>query len=387
MKHKIKNIIFDYNLVNIFSILCVICRVFKVKENKIVFSNFNGKGYGDSPKYIAEALIKKKDNCDMIWILEKNVSSENIPSNIRIVKKYSLRYFYELTTAKFWVANNRFPTFIRKRKQQIYIQTWHGGLALKKIEYDASDKLSKYYSRVIENDNLKIDYLLSNSIFCTNMYRNAFKYNGKILEIGTPRNDILVNKDMELKSKVVKKCNIDYNSKILLYAPTFRKSYVKNPYDIDFVKLKKILEKNGEKWEILVRLHPNVKCIKEKMKNLKSCIDVTNYDDIQELILACDMLITDYSSTMFEAMIANKSVFLYANDIENYVEERGFYFNFNELPFALAQSNEQLFNIINKFDFSDIESDYKNFKDKVGLKEEGKACETIIKIIEENMRK
>lgn len=376
----LKKIIVKLNLINILSIPMYICRIFKINNKKIVFVNFSGKGFGDSPKYICNELLKNNDGYDIIWVV-KNKKNENFPHKIRTVKIYSLKYFYDLATAKVWVNNSRFPLFVKKRKNQYYIQTWHGGLALKKIEYDAEEKLSEYYKKVMKKDNRQIDLMVSNSSFCTKMYRNGFKYYGEILECGSPRNDILINAKKSISEKVKQKYNIK-NEKIILYAPTFRKDYSKNPYDIDFINLEKKLKiKTNKKWKILIKLHPRIADISQKFITANNVINASEYDDIQELIIACDLLITDYSSTMFEAMIANKPVILYANDISDYNEERGMYFNFNELPFPLSENNKELDSIIENFNEKEIDDNYLLFKEKIGLHENGHASEEVCKRI------
>ena len=337
----IKKIIVRLNLLKIISLVLYIFRIFPIKKNKVCFINFSGKGYGDNPKYITEEILKENEDIEIVWFV-KNIEKvkKEFPSRVRLVKIFSLRYLYELETAKVWVNNSRFDQFVIKRKGQYYIQTWHGGLALKKIEYDASDKMSEYYHKVMKNDNNLMDVMISNSKFCTEVYRRAFRFKGDIKEYGTPRNDFLLQKHDDTITKIRNFFDIKEDNKILLYAPTFRDKYLKNPYDIDFERVKKELEdKTKQKWKIIVKLHPRIENPEDLIKFNDDIINATKYPDVQELIYSCDLLITDYSSTMFESLIANKSVILYANDIENYINERGFYFTFEELPFLLSNNN------------------------------------------------
>lgn len=365
----------------VLSIFYMLFWLFKIEPKSIVCMNFSGKGYGDSPKYIAEKILTNSPEYKIYWVYSKMMKSDDqFPERIITIKKNSLKYFYCLATSKYWISNNRMNIFIRKRKKQIYIQTWHGGLALKKIEYDAQDKLSRLYTEVMKVDNNKIDYLISNSDFCTKMYRNAFKYKGKILEIGTPRNDILIMNNEEVIEKVRKYYRLK-DEKILLYVPTFRNSYDKNPYDINFKLLKNELEKNGEKWKIIIRLHPKINNPQELINDFNSFINGGEYPDIQELICATNLIITDYSSTMFEGMIANKPVILYANDIDLYMNERGYYFSFEELPFEIATTNNELIKVISAEKFTNFSKKYAEFSKNVGLKEYGKASEYIADLI------
>ena len=319
----IKKIIVRLNLLKIISLVLYIFRIFPIKKNKVCFINFSGKGYGDNPKYITEEILKENEDIEIVWFV-KNIEKvkKEFPSRVRLVKIFSLRYLYELATAKVWVNNSRFDQFVIKRKGQYYIQTWHGGLALKKIEYDAADKMSEYYHKVMKNDNNLMDVMISNSKFCTEVYRRAFRFKGDIKEYGTPRNDFLLQKHDDTITKIRNFFDIKEDNKILLYAPTFRDKYLKNPYDIDFERVKKELEdKTKQKWKIIVKLHPRIENPEDLIKFNDDIINATKYPDVQELIYSCDLLITDYSSTMFESLIANKSVILYANDIENYIND------------------------------------------------------------------
>lgn len=361
-------------------LLFYIFRIFKIDEKKIICNNFDGKGYGDSPKYIVEELLKNNHDFKIVWVVKS--MKLDMPSNIKQIKIYSIKWIYELATSKFWINNGRFPYYVRKRKKQYYIQTWHGGLALKKIEYDAEENITDTYKKMMINDNRMIDLMISNSDFCTKMYRTAFKYNGEIIQIGTPRNDVLINERDNIREKIRKKLNIKNNEKILLYAPTFREDYSNKPYDINFDILKECLEeKTNYEWKIFIKLHPKIKEPKKYIKIDKDLKNVSDYSDMQELICACDLLITDYSSTMFEALIADKPVILYMKDIEKYANERGYYFQFDKLPFKISRNNKELLSIINNNSFDALKKEYENFCTNVGLNESGNASNCIVKII------
>lgn len=374
--------IFNSCLIYLTIIPILMFRVFKIRNNRILLSNFFGKGYGDSPKYIAEVLKSKK--YELIWIY-RGKNKPNLPKHIIPVKIYTLKYYYYVATAKFWILNTRTPIYFIKRRQQIYIQTWHGCLAFKKIEFDVEDKLSKNYIRHAKYDTSITDLMVSNSTFCDNMYRKAFKYNGKIIKAGTPRNDILVSCENNKYSDKIKKIyNIPRKNKILLYAPTFRKNNNKNAYDIDFDRLKESLNTTSyNKISILTRMHPGIKNPENLLKNTKDTINANDYDDIQELIAGSDIVITDYSSIMFEAMIGRKIVILYVNDIEEYNMDRGSYFNIKDLPFVICENNQQLANRAKNIDKLNYKQDYTKFEEKLGTIETGESSLAIKKYIDE----
>lgn len=381
MTKIIKKIILKSKILGIFSLFFYFFRIFGIKKNKIVCISFNGKYYTDNPKYIIDELISQyPQKYDIVWLV-KEVNKEKQNNGIRQVKINTLKGIYEMVTAKIWISNGRMEFFVRKRKKQYYIQTWHGSLALKKIEYAVLDKLPEHYKQVMKNDTNMTDIMISNSTFCTTMYKKDFLYNGNILEIGSPRNDIFINKTLDSNS-ILDEIHISNDDKILLYAPTFRNSYEDNPYDIDFIKLKEKLDNiTKENWKILIKMHPNVKKYDYLIDFNENVIDLTSYSDVQKLIYVCDLLITDYSSTMFEAMIAKKDVFLYIKDYEEYVNERGYYFEFNELPFEKAKNNIELHKIIENYKFNDSKNRYENFEKKVGLKETGMASKNVAELI------
>lgn len=342
-------------------IIFIVFRVFKIKNNKIVIVNGFGNGYGDNQKYICDELIGRNIDIDMVWLVN-NICDASIPKEIRKVKYNSLRSIYELVTAKMWIDNFRKPFYYKKRRNQFYIQFWHGCGALKKIEFDVVDKLGKYYIKSMINDNKMIDLMISNSEFFTEKCRSAFKYNGDVLKVGVPREDALIYNHEEMSKKVKEVLGIN-GKKVLLYAPTFRNVFDKSTYDVDFSKIINYLN-NKEKWVVLIRLHPHISSKSSVFNYNDDVIDVTNYPDMQELIAASDIVITDFSSIMFEAMEIDKRVVLYANDINNYNDERGFYFELNDLPFPVAKSNDELINVLKEN--SNFIKKYDVFKNKIG---------------------
>jgi CDP-glycerol glycerophosphotransferase len=364
-------------------LLYYLLRIIPISNKKIVITNYYGKGYGDNGKYIVEELIGKDVDCDLVWLLNPNIVCE-FPDGIRIVRHGSLKARYEEVTAKVWIDNCRKPSYVRKRKGQYYIQTWHGGIAMKQIEKDAQLKLSSSYIDNAKNDSSIADLFISNSIFCSNMYRSAFWYDGEILECGSPRCDILINNKNDNSKKVRKHFNINRNMRLLIYAPTFRADYNTKFNDINFELLVDTVKKRfGGEWVILVRLHPNISNKSGFIKYNSTIINATDYDDMYELLAGSDILITDYSSTMFEFSFALKPVFLYATDIDDYIKDRNFYFDIHSLPYPLAENNKQLFELIDKFDSSIYLKGLNRFLSKLEIKEKGNASFHVVEKIKQ----
>jgi CDP-glycerol glycerophosphotransferase len=363
--------------------LFYISRIYRIKNNKIVFCNFFGKGYGCSLKYIAEEIIKQKLNYDLVWLV--NSDKYFFPQEIRTVKYNSISSFYELATAGIWIDNQNKSMFVKKRKNQYYIQVWHGGYPLKKLGIDNPENKDKknilYNSRII---NLRI----SNCVFRSNIFRNAYLYKGEILECGLPRNDIFINQRKKIKKDVLKYYKCLPTDTLILYAPTWRFDREISVYSLDCSMLYKYYKRKGIECKILIRLHYNISEKQYLFSYGNEIINATNYDDIQELMYAADILITDYSNIMFEFSLMYKPCFLFATDITKYSEQRGFYFElYKDLPFSIASTNEELIKNIENFDSTIYAAKIKKYMKQVGAKESGTASRQVVdrikKIIQE----
>jgi len=393
MKIKIiaclKNII-HFVIDNSIKLFSLLFRIIPINNKKIVFCCYMGKGYGDNLKPICDELLNMKNSdLDIVWVLNKSNYNKTMPKGIRKVKYKSLKYLYELSTSKIWVDNSRKEFVPFKRKKQYYIQTWHAGLCLKKVEKDAELVLPRFYIRRAICDSKNANLFVSNSLWETKLYKESFWYNGRILEDGIPRNDILINstKHVKIKQEVYKKFNINPNKRILLYAPTFRNDFSLNAYDLDFNEFLTYLNKTTKaEWTLLLKLHPN---ISEKSYGLnipKDSIDVSNYGDLYELMISSDMLITDYSSLMFDYGYLNKPLFLYASDVADYLNDRGFYFDYYKLPFPVATNIEELISVYNKYNKTTYINNLKKFYNDVGLTETGNSAKKIANIIIEECK-
>lgn len=369
-----------------FVTLYYVFRIFPIKKNKIIFSNFCGKGYGDNPKYICEEILRRSKDYDLVWCVEN--SQKYLLDGVRTVKVGSIKHIFELCTAKVWIDNCR-KQYVRKRKQQYYIQTWHG-IALKRIEGDVSDKLSKEYIRNAKHDSKNIDLLLSDGRYMTSIYKKSFWYDGRIVEWGSPRNDILidVNKRKNIRDKVLKIYAIDSSKRIVLYAPTFRVNKSLDVYSLDFDRVIHSCEcKFGGKFVLFIRLHPNMKDEVFSISAFNSeIISVSQYPDVQELLVAADVVVTDYSSLMFDYAFTKKPCFQYAVDIDEYKKDRDFYIDLEKLPFSIATNNDEMEKNIAYFNQEIYEKQIDSFVSEYGLTAAGCASTMCANIIEEKCR-
>lgn len=371
----------DYSL---FYLLYPILIFFPIKSKKIVVSNFWGKGYGDNPKYIIDYLLSKNMDLDIVWLCSPKIKKQrytNFPETVRLVKNNSFKALIELHTAKIWIDNCRKNFHPRKRKQQYYIQTWHAGFGLKKIESDIEHELPKRYVRVAKKDSQMCDLMVFEHSSLFKDLEKIFWYHGEFYRNGIPKNDPIVNNNPNSIKKVYSYYNLPEDHKILLYAPTFRD---RSELRINLDELEKlrvsVVNKFGFNYILLLRVHPNdVSMIKNitSEKNKYSIVLANDYDDMQELLCATDILITDYSSTIGEMLISNKKCFLYAYDYGDYMSNRGLVLDLYDLPFPVATSHPELIKKIETFDCEQYKIGLDFFKKKYDIYESGQASKEI----------
>lgn len=377
-------------------ILFYIFRIFPIKKNKIVFCSIEGQcGYSCNPKYVAEELLKDNKGYEIYWLV--NDINKKFPKEIKKVKNTIWNRIYHLSTADIWVDNSRKPLGTRKRKGQLYIQTWHATLAFKPAGKmrNAFPKIAYWVSK---NDSNLADYVLTDSEWCDRLYPDLLFTNGNTLRIGAPRCDVLVDNEKK-ESKYLelrRKFGLPVDSKIVMHAPTFRggsQTVVREVFaekiSIDYKRLQKTLEKNwGGTWYVFIRLHPQIACQMNSTNSIsdEKIYDVSKEDDMNEIMAGVDIFISDYSSAAFDASFAKIPVFIYADDIEEFTEDRGqFLWKKGELPFAISKNNDELEKNIVCFEREKYEADLNILFKKVELTEDGTASQRVKKIIDEHM--
>ena len=355
----------------------LVCWFMPIKKNKVIIMNFRGKGFGDNGKPIALKLMELFPEIDIVWAT-KDGSEKSLPKGIRSVPYNSLRFYREMATAGVWLNNFRMSKEIIKRKGQFYIQLWHGGVPLKKIEKDTQATLEKTYIEHAIYDSQIADVIISGCDYYSNIVRTAFWYNGEILECGTPRLDAFFSITPDDVEKIRNAAGLPTDKKVILYVPTFRVDYRTDCYKIDFERvLDELKAKTGDEWVVAVRLHPNVAWKADFINYSDRVINVTEYPDLYELIPASDAVISDFSSVMFEAGMLEKPVFLFATDIEEYTKDRELYFDMHTLPFILAESNDEFVEAIRTFDANEYLFKLREFNKQMNYRETGNASQII----------
>lgn len=377
-----------FNIINISRrVVYIICTIlFRVDSKKVFINCFDGKGYGDSPKYIYEELCHRRNDLKYVWIYNGNSSIDK--QYIESARAFSIKAIYHQATSKIWISTVRLPYYSFKRQEQIYIQTWHGGLRLKKVENECPEALSSRYIRIAKHDSSMIDYYISSNQDNTELYKKFFWYQGgEILNIGSPRNDIFFHNDGKIAEDIKKKMNL-MGYKIVTYAPTFRRNGSLEVYSLDYEGLKKSLtNKFGGSWKVLVRLHPRL--MEKSLKFIEyseAVINCSFVPDMQEILLISDVLITDYSSVATDFIHTGRPTFLFATDIEEYVKDRDFHIDLFDLPFMVATNNDELFRNIANFDIVDYYSRVELFKNTYQFYDDGSASSQTADIIEEAVK-
>ena len=367
----------------------------KVDNKSIIFESFMGRQYSCSPKAIYLELINNPKYKDyrFIWAFNKPGDFEFLANNKNtiIVKYGSKKYYKEYSKCKYWITNSRIPEVIIKKKEQVYIQCWHG-TPLKKLGFDievtggnAMNSI-KDIQRKYLTDSKKYSYMVSPSRFCTEKFTSSFRLKDSniIKEVGYPRNDFLINYKKTDVIRIKRELKIPKDKKVILYAPTWRDNQHEAglgytySLNVDFDKLKKEF---GKEYIILFRTHYFVANSIDLKKYKDFVINVSNYGDVNDLYIVSDILITDYSSVFFDFANLKRPIMFYMYDYEEYKNKlRDFYIGFNELPGPIVEKEEDLIKEIKQIDAYDkkYKEKYQKFNNKYNYLDDGNASKRLI---------
>lgn len=364
----------------IYKIINRIVSLFPIKNHRVFFISFYGKTYSDNPKAISEALYDKYGGkYDYVWAID---SKKGIPFYIKTCKYGTIKMMYYMSTSKVWVSNFCLPKGTYKKKSQFYIQTWHGDKAFKKILHDvpSRDGFDKW---LFETD--KADLMVAGSEYGERQYRTAFLYKGDVLKCGTPRNDLFFKDTTELQKKIRKEFDCNENDRIVMYAPTFRRNNRDGILELnfDYRKAIKILEETtGDSWKIMVRTHS---ADHRKLIGVdgRRCIDVSDYPNINELLLITDILITDFSSIAGDFALTNRHILLYLYDSENYYsKDRELYFDIENSPFFQTTKEKGVYDYLESIGRIDANKNCSDILSFYGNYESGNTSQVIAEIID-----
>lgn len=361
MKRFLKNLTFRFFCL-FFSFFC------KLNNKKVFFRAYNGLRYACNPRAISEKLHELAPDYDIVWCLRNPEGIEDFPDYARFVKKGSFAELYEMFTSKFCVFNAGI-VLPCKRKGQLFMDTWHGDRAFKRVDISSDGKTN------IADAYRIIDVVLSGSDYADKVYDDAMKFKGEILHCGSPRNDILFGNRAERIRNIRNKLHIEGFDCVLTFAPTFR-GECNGVDNLNFsVLLDRLQEKTGKRWCALSRQHYKVK-ISDSWSKDPRIVNASSYPEMQDILLVSDIVISDYSSLVGDYVLLNRPVILYVPDLEEYKSGRGLYFDLEQSPFAYAVNESELFEKILNAVSADASQNCKDILDFYGhVCEDGSASE------------
>lgn len=350
-----------------------------IDPRKVVFSCFQGRNYGDNPRYISERLHERCPGAKIVWLFRQDALEKvrpRLPDYVIPVSMKSMRAYAELATARVWVDNytkNNLLTWDPER--QFYIQTWHGDRGFKRVGFD-DEKSDRSIPRV----EARCAMMIAGSEFGRSTYRTAFGFQGEVLMDGCPRNDLLMRNDPHQAAEIRAALGIDGATKLLLYAPTYRDMRMRQsqravldvPATLDHLE-----RRTGECWRCLYRAHYMNTSLVMGTEDPR-LIDATDYPEMTELLLISDMLITDYSSCGADFTLLRRPMFLYHADREEYLNQcRSFYFDIEKSPFLVAHSQRELEALIDRTDAKAARENGEALDRFFGTTETGRASDAV----------
>jgi CDP-glycerol glycerophosphotransferase len=358
-------------------------------RDSVVFVSWKGKQCTDNPLGIADALRRRGDDREQIWVVTD--WSVPVPAGATTVLSGTAAYWEALARSKYLISNDDMPPNHVKRDGQFYTQTWHGTL-LKKIGFDVTQLQSiaghKYLAHLAQ-EVTKWDLLLSPNPFSTPLMRKAFRYDGEICDSGYPRNDVLFGADVDrLSAEVRARLGLPAGKRVVLYAPTWRDNryYASGRYRFDArLDIEQAWKQLGDDYVILMRGHHHTADDVPAGVRPGFVLNVTGYPSISELFLVSDVLVTDYSSAMVDFAGTGKPMVFFTYDLEDYRDDlRGFYFDFEtEVPGPLLTTSDRVIAALADLDAvrTGYQAKYRAFRDKFCSLDDGhageRACERI----------
>lgn len=372
-----------------------------IDPNKVFFHTQESK-YTCNPKYICEELRKQCPEIEIVW-RAPGKGRGGIPDDIKIARLNRFVYFQELFSSKVVVTNSFLylgqPYSLKKK--QVLIETWHGSLGIKRHDQKAIKDTWRRVHALKETGRMTT-YCITNSSLETGSLSSTYWPKTPMLEYGHARNDIFfprfAEKRAELRAALFEKWELPPGTKTVMYGPTFRDAKNFDCYDVDFERLTKTLsERFGGTWAVLLRYHPSLAKeykkrgyqINEEEEGKEPAFlirNVTDYIDMQELIAVTDVAITDYSSWIYDFVLMRKPGFIFATDIKEYNNERGFYYPLEETPFPIAVNNDELMDNIMAFDNESYQARVEQFLKDKGCVEDGHASERVVELIKKIIR-
>lgn len=376
----------------VYKLLFIMIGLLPARKYSIVFESFLGKQFSDNPRAIYEYMKEHYPEYKLYWSVDPRFIDNFKDKGVNIVPRLSIKWLLIMASAKYWVSNSRMPLWIPKPKHTVYLQTWHG-TPLKKLAADMDDVFMpgtniENYKRNFLKESANWDYLISPNPYSTEIFRRAFAFKKEMIESGYPRNDFLYNANNEKEILALKKkYQIPTDKKVILYAPTWRDDqyFEKGKYKFDLkLDLKHMQEQLGDQYIVLLRLHYLIANHIDVSEYKGFAFDFSHHEDIRELYMVSDLLITDYSSVFFDYANLKRPMIFFVYDIEDYRDRlRGFYFDFEEkAPGPLVKTTEEVIEEINKLEKNKrLPRNFDEFYETFCSWEDGNATKRVVETV------
>jgi CDP-glycerol glycerophosphotransferase len=338
---RIPKILLSFAQITLHRIFCL----FPVNRRVVFIESFIGLSYACNPKYIYEEMLRQELPMKYVWSMQDKHS--DIPGHPLLVRRFSVKYYYHLATAKYLISNTEFAQNLYIRSQQIYLNTQHGTPLKKMGRHQPDDRPNR------KPKTGRWSFLLTQNRYSTDIFRDAYLYHGEVLEYGHPRNDPLFKRNSEVEQQQIKKqLGLPLDKTVIMYAPTWRRDHFDLHLDIE-----KFAEIMGEDFVLILRLHHLVSSrivIDKSLSDLLFNFSSARYD-IQELFLISDLLVTDYSSIIFDYANLGRPIVFYTYDYESYKGvERGLYLDLADIaPGQLVDGEAGLLHLLKNEAFTD----------------------------------
>ncbi|MHA8137739.1 CDP-glycerol:glycerophosphate glycerophosphotransferase [Lactobacillaceae bacterium Scapto_B20] len=371
-----------------------------VKDNVIFYESFLGRNYSDNPKYIYEYIQKHyPGKYQHVWSASDQQVYDSLAGNpdTTVVKRFGFKYMYHLATSKYQVYNLRQPRWFIKRRGTKLLSTWHG-TPLKRLVFDIDNVVNAtpMYKRNFYEQSRQWDYLIAPNQFSADVFSHAFMYpQDQMIKSGYPRNDILNAPDRDQRAVEIKrKLGIPVDKKVILYAPTWRDDERASGNEYKFqlqLNVAKLRENFGDDYVMILRTHYFITDRIDTSSFGDFVYNESNYQDISELYLISDILITDYSSVFFDYSILKRPILYFVYDYDNYAKIlHGFYLDMQkDLPGPLLRTNDEIVDAIKNID--QVKTKYRNryteFDRRFNTWEDGRAAKKVVDVFLKNYDK
>ncbi|HET7414669.1 MAG TPA: CDP-glycerol glycerophosphotransferase family protein [Arthrobacter sp.] len=348
------------------------------------FESFSGRAAADSCLSIHRELMRRGDDRPKYWsVTDLSVA---VPDGGIPVVRFSRQWYELLKSSAYLVNNGFFPSGFRKQPGQTYVQTWHG-TPLKKIGHDGpTGHLNLSRLAALNQEPAEWDALLAQNDFAAQVLPAALRYRGEVMSLGCPRNDGLIAEGPDRRTEVRQMLGLSNDQTAVLYLPTWRDHITdfKKPHGhVDLLEPSILRTGLGDDWVVMRRSHPDMTGQRETL--MAPDLDVSAYPDINDLYLAADIMVTDYSSVMFDFCTTAKPMYFLAPDLEAFRSgPRGFYLDLETLaPGPIVGNTRELAAVLrdDQTDSRDYRERLRAFASRFAGNDDGGAASRVVDAI------